>query len=94
MPFSKLLTSDRIILTRLLSFLVIKEDGSGGEGSGSGCDSSSCDNDKDLYFSTPTTIKPHTPKTRASASSVRLAPFSLVLTLAGVALTLLSSYTR
>ncbi|XP_053361860.1 glypican-4 [Clarias gariepinus] len=70
------------------------EDGSG-EGSGSGCDSSSCDSDKDMYFSTPTPVNPDIRvKKIESSSGVRLAPYSLVLTLAGVALTLLTSHTR
>ncbi|XP_026991480.1 glypican-4 [Tachysurus fulvidraco] len=69
------------------------EDGSG-EGSGSGCDSSSCDNDTDMYFSTPTPKESRINVNKVSSSGVRLAPYSLVLSLAAAALILLTFHTR
>lgn len=87
------------MLTRSLFFFsfflfFVEEDGSG-EGSGSGCDPSSCDRDKDIYFSTPTPVKPRQDTVvKDSSSGVRLAPYSLLLALAAAALTLLTSHIR
>ncbi|XP_062856518.1 glypican-4 [Trichomycterus rosablanca] len=76
--------------------ITVENDESSGEGSGSGCDAPSCDNDKDMYFSTPTTVKPNIKilLDKDSSSGVRLAPCSLALTLAGFLLALLTSHTR
>ncbi|XP_076877348.1 glypican-4 [Brachyhypopomus gauderio] len=68
------------------------EDGSGEE-SGSGCDSANCDTDKDIYFSTPTPVKPRfVHREDTSSGGVRPGPCALSLALAGLAL--LAPYAR
>ncbi|XP_030620849.1 glypican-4 [Chanos chanos] len=74
-----------------------EEDGSGEE-SGSGCDSPSCETD--LYFSTPVPVKPRVDEVVRSrpdnkpTGSAQVAPFSLLLLLAGLLLALLTPNAR
>ncbi|XP_018598567.2 glypican-6-like isoform X1 [Scleropages formosus] len=81
-----------------------EEDGSSGGESGSGCQLPSCDEDRDIFFSTPTPLKPQKPtkphtkeekrkeengKARANVAVSPVSPSSTVLALAGVAAVLL-----
>ncbi|KAG9340974.1 hypothetical protein JZ751_020168 [Albula glossodonta] len=75
-----------------------EEDGGSGEESGSGCDSPSCDDDRDIYFSTPA---PHNPRLvkvvrpdTSSENSALVARSSTALALAGLVLALLLPHWR
>lgn len=72
------------------------EDAGSGEESGSGCDSPPCDSDGDIYFSTPSPIKPRIVKVKSNSqpsSGTQLAPCSLALA-AALLLALLALHTR
>ncbi|KAI1898188.1 hypothetical protein AGOR_G00069770 [Albula goreensis] len=75
-----------------------EEDGGSGEESGSGCNSPSCDDDRDIYFSTPA---PHNPRVvkvarpdAGSENSALVARSSTALALAGLVLALLLPHWR
>ncbi|XP_064182329.1 glypican-4 [Anguilla rostrata] len=75
-----------------------EEEGSGGEESGSGCDSPSCNEDRDIYFSTPSPINPRVVKVvhkeYGSENGGALARGSATLALGGLALALLLPHWR
>ncbi|XP_056625847.1 glypican-4 [Triplophysa dalaica] len=71
------------------------DDAGSGEESGSGCDSPACDSDGDIYFSTPSPVKPRIVKTQGkdpSSGGTLLAPCSLAL--AALLLALLTLHSR
>ncbi|XP_026136720.1 glypican-6-like [Carassius auratus] len=75
----------------------VNEDAGSGEESGSGCDSAPCDSDGDIYFSTPTPIKPRiidVQPNKQPSSGTRLAPFSLTLAATALLLALLAPHMR
>ncbi|XP_061091644.1 glypican-4 [Conger conger] len=75
-----------------------EEGGSGAEESGSGCDSPSCDEDRDIYFSTPVPFNPRLVKVVhkevGSGNGAALARGSTALALGGLALALLTPHWR
>ncbi|XP_051505990.1 glypican-4 [Myxocyprinus asiaticus] len=74
----------------------VNEDAGSGEESGSGCDSPSCEKDNDIYFSTPTPVKPRIKKPQNDgqpSSGTRLTPCSLALVVAALLLALLTPHT-
>ncbi|KAL6117997.1 gpc4 [Pungitius sinensis] len=74
------------------------EDSSGGEESGSGCDSPSCENDPDIYFSTPP--NPGKPAIEREVKGIKpsdggvASKGSMALALCGLALALLAPHLR
>ncbi|XP_055034011.1 glypican-4 [Misgurnus anguillicaudatus] len=73
------------------------DDTGSGEESGSGCDSPSCDGDGDIYFSTPSPVKPKIQpvnKNEPPSSGTQLAPCSLALAAASLLLALLTLHAR
>ncbi|XP_052005753.1 glypican-6-like [Xyrauchen texanus] len=75
----------------------VNEDAGSGEESGSGCDSPSCEKDIDIYFSTPTPVKPRIKKPQNGgepSSGSRLTPCSMALVVAALLLVLLTPHTR
>ncbi|XP_036404555.1 glypican-4-like [Megalops cyprinoides] len=76
----------------------LDDDGSGGEESGSGCDSPSCEEDRDMYFSTAAPEKPRVVQVvhgeRDSTSAAPVARGGIALALGGLALALLTPHWR
>ncbi|KAG7465124.1 hypothetical protein MATL_G00172860 [Megalops atlanticus] len=76
----------------------LDDDGSGREESGSGCDSPSCEEDRDIYFSTVAPEKPRLVKVvhgeRDSTSAAPVVRGGIALPLAGLALALLTPHWR
>lgn len=78
--------------------LPAEEDGSGGEESGSGCDSPSCEEDRDIYFSTPAPFNPRVVKVvhkePGSENGAPLTRGSAAMALGGLVLALLLPHWR